>query len=178
MLDDLWSEAIAQGDVAATEIGRRMNTLMEQLAEDSKRVSHLIGNSKDALNHAWPYISEKWILSNEQRKALDAYFEKHGGLGTAGFALSAGLRDSLAEESASLSAKIAELEIQGHTTIDISRLGKVMIAVVGICVFAVPAIAAGAVIGGVMTVGLAVVTAGMAEAGIVGSIAGSLILAS
>lgn len=178
MLDDLWTLAVTQRDPEAADIGRRMNTLMEQLGEQSNRVTELIESNRSVLSDGWPSMSESWQLSQEQREALDGYIEERGGLGAAGVQFAAELRDSLVDESEVLAAKIAELETHGHTTVDISRLRKMMIAVVAICVFAVPAIAVGAVAGGVLTVGLALVTGGMAEAGIVGGIAGSLILAS
>lgn len=177
MLDDLWTKAVESNDPDAVNIGRRMQRLIGDLREGRSVAANIIGQGRAVLNAAWPSLRERWNLSLDASRVLEAYFaEYRGGFGDAGAAIAADLDVGLEDELTLLSSKIEELEELGESTGDLRLRQKIALGIVGACALVVlPLLGAGAVIAGAATVGVAIFTVGVAEAGIGASIAATFL---
>lgn len=170
VLDDHWTIAAGSRDPAAIEIGHHMQTLLARLREQRPRLTRLVLASRLDLNAAWPHALDRWNLGTEQKAMLDSLVAPYGGFGEAGVAAVEMLDECLAEEIASMEAKLAEIETGGPSPADLKWRSRKVLALVAICAFCIPAIAVAGVALGAVTVGVAVFEAALAEAAIAASI--------
>ncbi len=139
MLDYLWTLAVETKDPEAAGIGRRMLALIGTMRHEGGRASELVRSSRVELNSTWPQIREQHRLPQEQMAAIDGFIKEYGGLGDAGFSVAQELDNTLGAEASAIAGKIADFERGGGSAGDMSRRGKIMLGVFGICVFAVVA---------------------------------------
>lgn len=176
LLDDVWTLAVADKDEAAPQLGRAMEALIEDLRERGGRLQELMGHTRYELNASWPETRARLSVPKQQLAALDEYIKEYGGLGDAGFAIAAEFDASLAEEAELLATKIRQIESGGPSIGDLSRLRKIMLAVLAVAVFAsvaIPVVTAVAT-GASVAVALATAATNLANAAV--GIAGGAIL--
>lgn len=165
VLDDLWNEAVGAKNPLSRDIGVQLIDELKVVSERSGWARKVISNSRDELNAYWPTLRDRFIpAANVEIKEFDRWLNEYDGLGNAGDAVLASLREVLGHESKSLSEKVAKLDMPGVSEGDLEISTRVLLGVVVVCCL--------------LTVALPIVAASVGAAGVTaGSISGIAALA-